>query len=266
LKFLIIIFTILFSFNIFPQQSAFNCPNYVWPIPESCIKRNKELENYVLNLITLNWTNSVRDITIGTYVTADEWHECEHHFVAYYTRDKHDDGPQEIGPPNYREKVNIFRYFHFNNHNMAMVPPPEIMIARKTPLNWDPPPNIKNREGTTRVIEPSYKCEQRFEKEFQVAMEIRNYCPKSFMVPEMASLVIPKEEYPLCEYHVFGMYYTENYEVNPDPEIEFVHYVFNENGFSDYYGYLLQYPKRFKGRKVEIPHPNPPPLKKDGGK
>lgn len=256
LKNLTLILCLIFSLNAF-SVSKRECTHFEPPIPDACAERHDQLEEQIINLITLNGTNSVRDIIIGSYVTVDpraSYHQCgDLHFVVNYQRDKIDLGPdREVKVPDSDNKVSIFRYFHFNEWGVPLMPPPELMYGKTTPINWESKAKLKNMD---RYIEPSYRCERRFEWEYETALDIKE-CSKTYQAPEMASIVFPRKEFPYCEYHVFGMLRSD-YNQNGNNDILFVHYVFDENGLSQPYLYLLTYPKIFKGKKIDYPKSAP---------
>lgn len=237
----ILISAFFFSSIIYPSSFDY-CPRLLENgVSEKCFERHKELEDYVINRITLDGTAPLSQIVLGSYTTNAsfnwEYLGCEHHFVVKYEREKTVSEPNET----------IFRYFHFNYSGPNMVPT-ELMYGNYTPIKWD---SSNNSKALGDHIEPSYRCEQRLEWEWVTARDILANCPKSFSKPKMASIVFPKKNYPFCDYHIFGIYNVDKDDEASD--IEFIHYIYDEKGMNLDFVQRLGFPIRLKGRRIEYP-------------
>jgi hypothetical protein len=173
-----------------------------------CEKSLKYQERNVLDIITLYGKNYIQNVVMGSYNDGKISGYCNHNIVV-----KYDIPDEEASSETHKRLDTIFRYFNLNELGNPFKPP-VIMHARQPIV--EPYENGTNGDKMRRA---PYDCEQRFELEDRFARWYEDSISPSTWA---GSMVVPRNRYPFCEYHIFLMYPKKGAE-NQNSEIWFTH-------------------------------------------
>lgn len=234
-------FTQVMAFILFAPLSKSSVQEF------DCDKSLKVQEKNVLDIITLYGKKTdLENIVMGSYNWPEitEGRPCYHNIVVKY------EVPNEELSSDYLTVWDtIIRYFNLNEIGNPLKPP--VFMHARQPLIGKPEEPINK---TTRPYPPPYQCEQRFELEER---KVRWYTETNKPSTWVASMVIPRREYPFCEYHIFLMYQEDSND--PNSEIGFYHVPRDETWYWHVGGMPYGRDFKFKGRKIpksEIPSPH----------
>lgn len=188
----------------------------------SCKASLKEAEKKVLNIITENGKKNFSKLILGSYDRYFEENSCDHNIIVIYNKSW-----------SFRKPEIIFRYFHLDEWGRFLSPP--VFVHASRPLN--PSENLKNPK-----LVPSYQCEQRLEWEtYFTKWSIEDGRP--FKNPWVGSFVLPRKEYPFCNYHIFMSEILDDLK-GENVKIWMTHFNVDEKG-DNYF-----YPRDIKGRVI----------------
>lgn len=209
-----------------------------------CEKSLKYQEQNVLDIITLYGKYDIQNVVMGSYNGSKISGYCNHNIVVKYAIPD-----EEASSGTHKRWDIIFRYFNLNELGNPFKPP-VIMHARQPIVK-----PIKIGPNGEKMRRAPYDCEQRFEIEDRFA---RWYEDTNSPYTWAASMVVPRNRYPFCEYDIFLMYPKKGNE-NQDPEIWFTHVKSDETWFWNEGGYPFPQGIELQGRIIpdsDLPGPN----------